>query len=130
MSDAPITAIEPGPEYGIFHYTDKDGWNAIRSQVVWQFKASPPKALDRPAGAYFTDLEPSAANLRVLYKKLRVPRRKQDYVFWFSGREGLTQLNEGKGRDKRIFYSPVDYPVAQERQEYAGQTAAIQERFA
>lgn len=130
MSDAPITAIEPGPKYGIFHYTDKDGWNAIRSQVVWQFKASQPRAPERPAGAYFTDLEPSAANRRVLYKKIRVPRQKQQFVFWFSGREGLTQLNDGKGRDKRIFFSPGDYFVGKERQQHAGETAVIQEQFA
>ncbi len=55
----------------MFHYTDKDGWNAIRSQADWRFKVSKPKDPDRPVGAYFTDLEPSAVNLRVLYKKIR-----------------------------------------------------------
>ena len=58
----------------MFHYTDKAGWNAIRSQVTWLFKISQPRDPDRPKGAYFTDIEPSAENLRVLYKKIRVPR--------------------------------------------------------
>ena len=114
----------------MFHYTDRDGWNSIRSQVTWRFKAGKPKAADRPAGAYFTDIEPSAVNLRVLYKKIRVPREKQEYVFWFDGNEGLTQLNDGMGRDKRIYYSPVDYLVGPDRQRHDGATAALQERFA
>ncbi len=96
----------------MFHYTDKPGWNAIRSQVVWCFKASQPNAADRPIGAYFTDIEPTEANLRVLHQKIRVPVEKQEYVFWFRGTAGLTQLNGGTGRDKRIFYSRVDYLVS------------------
>ena len=27
----------------IFHFTDKNGWNAMRAQKVWCFKASQPK---------------------------------------------------------------------------------------
>jgi hypothetical protein len=52
----------------IFHYTDRDGWNAIRSQSVWRFKASQPNDPDRPAGCYFTDIPPTPANLRTLHK--------------------------------------------------------------
>ena len=113
----------------MFHYTDKEGWNAIRCQIAWRFKVSKPKDPERPEGAYFTDLEPSALNLRVLYKKIRVPREKQEYVFWFDGNEGLTQLNDGTGRDKRIFYSPVDYLVERDRQRYGDVTAPLKERF-
>jgi hypothetical protein len=102
----------------MLHYTDKDGWNAIRSQQSWRFMTFKPKDPNRPTGAYFTDIEPSAANLRVLYKKIRVPREKQECAFWFDGDEGLTQLNDGTGRDKRIFFSPVDYLVSVERQRY------------
>ena len=91
----------------IFHYTDKDGWNSIRSQPIWRFKASQPKDPDRPVGAYFTDIEPSEKNLRTLYKKIRVPKLKQEYVFWFSGTDGLSQLNGGRGRDKRVLYTPA-----------------------
>ena len=113
----------------MFHYTDKDGWNAIRSQVNWLFKVSQPKDPDRPKGAYFTDIEPSPQNLRVLYKKIRVPRDKQEYVFEFNGAEGLTQLNEGRGRDRRIFFSPIDYAVAGNRQKYEGSTATLSEKY-
>ena len=114
----------------VFHYTDKEGWNAIRSKPVWQFKASKPVAAERPVGAYFTDLEPSEANLKTLYKRLRVPKVKQEYAFWFTGVEGLQKLNDGQGRDKRIYYSQVDYSVAQERQQADGRTDDLKERFA
>jgi len=96
----------------MFHYTDKPGWNAIRSQVIWRFKASQPKAPDRPIGAYFTDIEPTKANLRLLHQKIRIPVEKQEYVFQFEGAEGLIQWNGGTGRDKRIFYSKEDYLVS------------------
>lgn len=86
-----------------FHYTDKDGWNAIRSQTNWRSKASQPKDPDRPKGAYFTDIAPTKTNLRTLYKRLRVPKAKQEYVFWFVGFDGLTQLNHGHGRQTDLF---------------------------
>src|SRR5688572_18360169 len=88
-----------------FHYTDKDGWNGVRSQPVWRFVASQPKDPSRPFGAYFTDIEPSEQNLKTLFKRIRVPKAKQAYVFWFLGRDGLRQWNDGRGRDKRIYYS-------------------------
>jgi hypothetical protein len=118
------------PRPNIFHYTDKDGWNAIRSQAAWRFKAIQPRASERPAGAYFTDIEPTQANLRTLFKRIRVPKPKQDYVFWFLGADGLQQLNGGRGRDKRIFYSPVDYEVIQERQKHGDATELLIEVFA
>lgn len=111
-----------------FHYTDKTRWNAIRSQVVWLFNVSQPKDPDRPAGAYFTDLEPSAVNLRLLFKKIRVPRDKQEFVFIFTGTEGLRRLFNGTGRDKHIFFSPIDYLVPHERQVYDGLTQRANER--
>ena len=110
----------------MFHYTDKSGWNAIKSQPIWRFKATRPKDPDRPVGAYFTDLEPSKSNLRLLHQKIRVPVVKQEYVFSFLGSEGLVQLNGGTGRDKRIFYSEDDYLVSNEeypRQLYHGPTS-------
>ena len=113
----------------IFHYTDKDGWNGVRAQPVWRFKASQPKDPDRPFGAYFTDIEPSEKNLRTLHKKLRVPKLKQQYVFWFIGTEGLSQLNGGRGRDKRILFSAVDYEVVEARQRHGDTTEALREVF-
>lgn len=115
------------PASSVFHYTDKEGWNAIRSQPIWRFKASQAKALDRPVGAYFTDIEPSEANRRTLYKRLRIPKTKQEYVFGFSGQAGLTRLFEGRGRDQRIYFSPVDYDVEEGRQSYEGQTRSFSE---
>lgn len=112
-----------------FHYTDREGWNGIRSQAEWPFKASQPPDPDRPRGAYFTDIEPTEENLRTLYKRIRVPKVKQEFVFWFVERTGLTQLFGGRGRDKRIFFSSVDYLVAQPRQRYGGNTPVLPEEF-
>ena len=36
----------------VFHYTNKPGWNAVRAQKVWRFKANQPKDRSRPVGAY------------------------------------------------------------------------------
>jgi len=80
-------------------------------------------------GVYFTDIEPSPANLRTLYKKLRIPKTKQEFAFWFLGTDGLSQLNNGQGRDKRIFYSPVDIEVAVDRERGEGNTDGLQEMF-
>jgi len=112
-----------------FHYADRTGWNGIRSQRDWLFQARQPKDPDRPVGAYFTDIEPSESNLRTLYKRIRVPKPKQEFVFCFVGREGLRQWNEGRGRDRRIFYSPTDYVVAEQRQRYEGRTDQLAQRF-
>lgn len=112
-----------------FHYTDKQAWNAIRSQKEWLFKASQPKDPDRPFGVYFTDIEPTEQNLRTLYKRIRVPKVKQEYVFWFEEREGLTQHRGGRGRDKRIFYSPEDYAVPESRQKYGDETEGLLGEF-
>jgi hypothetical protein len=112
-----------------FHYTDRDGWNAIRAQPTWRFKASQPRDPNRPKGAYFTDIEPTALNLRLLYKKLYVPKPKQQYVFWFTGRDGLAQLNDGHGRDARILFSSVDYDVIEARQLHGDLTDLLREKF-
>jgi hypothetical protein len=113
----------------IFHYTDKSGWNGIRSQRTWQFKAMQPIDPDRPFGAYFTDIPPTEENLRTLHKRIRVPKIKQQYLFWFTGSDGLQQHNGGSGRDKRIFYSSADYDVVEERQEGEGETDGFTEFF-
>jgi hypothetical protein len=112
-----------------FRYTNKDGWNAVRSQPTWRFKASQPKDPDRPMGAYFTDMEPTATNIRLIHKHIRVPRSKQQYIFWFIGTEGLFQLNEGRGRDRRILFSRVDYSVTTDRQWHGGLTEQLIEVF-
>jgi hypothetical protein len=113
----------------VFHYADKNGWNAIRAQSVWRFKASQPRDPERPRGAYFTDIEPTEANFRTLHKRIRVPKVKQEYVFWFLETAGLTQLNGGLGRDKRIFFSATDYDVLEDRQKFCGATEGSMEAF-
>lgn len=55
----------------LYHYTDRDGYNAIVSQPIWRFVASQPPG-DHPFGAYFTDLPPTTKNLA---NRLRIPRR-------------------------------------------------------
>lgn len=64
----------------LFHFTDRQGYNGIRAEVDWCFKASPPPPPDHPRGAYFTTLSPRTANLA---KRLRIPREKLEYVFAF-----------------------------------------------
>lgn len=112
-----------------FHYTDMQGWNGIRSQIDWTFKATQPRDPDRPIGAYFTDIEPTEESLRTLHKRIRIPKVKQEYVFWFTGREGLTQLFDGRGRDKRIFFSPADYCVPTERHRHGDKTEDLLGEF-
>jgi len=114
----------------VFHYTDKDGWNAIRSQLNWRFKAAQPRDPQRPRGAYFTDLEPSQANLRTLHERLRVPKSKQQFVFWFVGTDDLSQWKDGRGRDQHIYFSPHDYDVAAARQRSEGATDEVSKEFA
>ncbi len=113
----------------VFHYCNKSGWDGIRSQKIWVFKASQPKAKDRPVGAYFTDIEPTKDNLRTLHKRIRIPKKKRAYLFYFTGMEGLAQLNDGRGRDKRIFYSSTDYSVSKERQLFNGTPETWQGEF-
>lgn len=101
------------------HFTDKAGFDGIRSQPTWIFKAQQPRALRHPPGAYFTTYAPDEPRLSV---KLFVPREKLAYLFSFQGDEGLLPLPGGRGRLERIFYSPNDYPVARERQDFHGRS--------
>lgn len=94
----------------VHHFTNKDGFNAIRSQVDWPFWASTPPG-DHPRGAYFTTLPPGTKNLA---KRLGIPRRKTAYYFSFLGNGALLPLRGGRGR--YVFYSPTDYTVTRDRQ--------------
>ncbi|NQT37359.1 MAG: hypothetical protein HQ581_07725 [Planctomycetes bacterium] len=113
----------------VFHYTNKAGWNAIRSQVAWRFLTLQPPAKERPVGAYFTTIEPTPQNLRTLFKRIRVPKVKQEFVFWFAGTAGLKHLNGGRGRDRRILFSPVDYDVEKERHRRGKATETVMGEF-
>ncbi|HEX4792853.1 MAG TPA: hypothetical protein VH370_03620 [Humisphaera sp.] len=109
MSDAEI----------VYHYTDQPGWNAIRAQVDWLFKASQPPG-NRPFGVYFTTLRVDAPKF---HKKTRIPVDKQEYVFAFTGTEGLEQRDEG--RRPFVLLSPTDYLVAKHRQTYNGKSETM-----
>ncbi len=100
----------------MLHYTNGSGYKSISSQRIWVFKASAPPGSHR-TGAYFTTLGPHARNLAI---RLRIPKEKLEYVFAFSGQDGLKPLDGGRG--EFIFWSPVDYNVEEPRQVYAGPT--------
>lgn len=99
------------------HFTDKVGFNAIRSQPTWTFKASKPQAPQNPIGAYFTDYPPNEPLLSV---RIFVPKEKLEFMFAFENVGDLRLLVGNRGRNKRIFYSPHDYPVVRDRQRYHG----------
>ena len=107
----------------LFHYTDNKGYNAIRSQIVWLFKASQPPC-DHPKAAYFSTLPPGTKNLS---KRLFVRgcSEKTRFVFSFSGGEDLPRLPGGRG--EHVFYSEEDYPVVRARQITHGETDIVAE---
>ncbi len=107
----------------MFHYTDGDSFNVIRAQPIWVFKAVQPPG-DHPRGAYFTTLSPNTANLA---KRLRVPKEKIGYVFYFTNGSDLKPLPGG--RVAFVFYSPDDYLVDNSRQVDHGPTKEVLERL-
>lgn len=68
-------------------------------------------------------------NLRTLAMRIRVPKSKLRYVFWFIGTEGLLPVQDRRGRDNQSYYSPTDYLVVPERQKRAGAIAELQGDF-
>ncbi len=113
----------PFGELFLFHYTNDNGYKAIRSQAVWLFKAFKPPG-DHPKGAYFTTLPPGTPNL-VKRLFLRGPASKVAFVFSFDGSDGLAPLEGGRG--DFIFYSSEDYAVNKERQGPHGPTNEVEE---
>ncbi|MBI4817406.1 MAG: hypothetical protein HY791_14185 [Deltaproteobacteria bacterium] len=101
------------------HFTNKAGFNGIRSHPVWKFLALQPPPVTHPPGAYFTDYAATEPNLA---KKLRIPREKLRYLFQFEPPTPLLPLPGGRGQFKRIFYSPNDYLVARDFQGYHGES--------
>lgn len=110
----------------MFHYTNSKGYNAIRSQLTWLFRASKPPG-DHPKGAYFTTLTPGTANLgkRIF---VRGCRDKLEFVFCFSGTEDLKPLPGGRG--VLIFFSEDDYSVEQNRQIAHGTAWEVEKKLA
>jgi len=54
--------------------------------------------------------------------KTRLPKDKQSHLFSFVDCGDLKLYPGGKGRLKTIFYSPIDYHVAQHRHQFCGST--------
>jgi len=93
----------------MFHYMDRDGFNAIRSRPDWLFKAFKPPA-EHPPGAYFTTLGRDTRNLA---QRLGIPKSKTEFYFEFTDAGDLQPLRGDRG--EFIFYSPVDYEVVEVR---------------
>jgi hypothetical protein len=112
-----------GKDDTLFHYTDVDGYNAIRSQPVWVFKASQPPG-KRPFGAYFTTLGPGTT---LLARRLGLPKQKIEYVFAFNGSANLISLRGSRG--KIVLYCRENYQVEQDRQVDSGPMTEVAERL-
>ena len=103
----------------MIHYTDKSGYNMIKSQIIWFFKAAQPRAKHNPVGAYFTKYQPEEPDLAA---KIRVSRDKLKFMFEFKDIGDLISLPGGRGKYDRLFYSRFNYSVEPERQIKSGET--------
>jgi hypothetical protein len=103
----------------MLHYTDKRGYNGISSSEDWNFKVHQPKKNTNPKGAYFTTYLPDEFGLAV---KLRISKKKLEFVFSFDDIGDLRDYPGNRGRLQKIFYSPSDYCVKKidSRQRYRG----------
>jgi hypothetical protein len=101
----------------MLHYTDKEGWNGIRSTTTWRFRASKPPG-PHPYGAYFTNLDEATPYLAA---KLCIPRRELAFSFAFGDAGDLKQLDGGRGQ--YVFSSVEDYLVEESRQVRHGETS-------
>jgi hypothetical protein len=110
----------------LYHYTDRAGYNSIRAEVDWCFRAyePPPHDRDHPKGAYFTTLGPDAKGLA---RRLRLPTRKLEFVFVFEDVGDLTSLRGDRGR--WIYHSTADYVVIKSRQIDLGETTLVAARL-
>lgn len=106
----------------IFHYTDRSGYNQIRSGPTWMFRAHqpPPRDPDHPTAAYFTTLGPETRHLAA---RLRIPAEKLAYIFVFEDAGDLVPLRGGRGQ--YILYATADYVVGPERQHYHGESGPL-----
>jgi hypothetical protein len=104
----------------LFHYTDRDGFNGIRSQPTWLFRAERQRSSHLPNGAYFTTLELNEPTAALFFARTRIPRSKRGFVFQFRDAGDMIPLDGDRGRF--VLYSPRDYPVEPGRQEFSGET--------
>ena len=114
-----VLAVDETEPILLFHYTDLDGYNAIRSQVDWVFKAGRQRRKGRrdvrPPGAYFTTLPPDTPEIS---DRTRIPAIKREYLFVFRSAGDLQPLRGGRGR--YVLFSGKDYNVEVERQVWCG----------
>jgi hypothetical protein len=99
----------------VYHYTDKEGYNAVRASPVWVFKIHQPPKKENPVAAYFSKLAPDTL---LLAAKLRVGKKKIEFVFEFDDAGDLKPLSPR--RELHILLSTQDYRVDVERQRYDG----------
>lgn len=104
------------------HYTDKSGYNGIRSTPDWLFKGSQPPG-DHPFGAYFTTYGPETKNLAL---RLRIPVKKLGHVFVFMDARDLIQLRGQRG--DFILFSREDYLVEESREIDSGESPIVEAR--
>ncbi len=102
----------------MYHYTNKKGFNSIRSSPTWRFIATKPPG-EHPVGAYFTNLPCDTPRLAT---RLRIPRDKISFLFEVEDDETLISIPGGRG--KYIFYSTDDYLVEKPQQVGHGPVAA------
>lgn len=93
----------------LHHFTNRVGYNAIRSQKTWTFKAKGQRADRLPDGTYFT---PLWLNAPAFYPRTRVPNDKRGFHFSFDDVGDLKPFPGDRGQF--VLYSPVDYPVEPE----------------
>ena len=107
----------------MFHDTNQEGFNGIRAQSVWTFRASQPPG-GHPRGADFTTLPPGTRNLN---KRLfiRGCADKTRFVLGFRGGDDLQRLPGGRGEVIRS--SSTDYDVDRSRRQVHGETAQVAE---
>jgi hypothetical protein len=77
------------------HCTNKKGYNAIKANPEWCFKAARPPAPENDVGAYFTTYPPNEPNLSI---KIRVPKEKLEFVFSFVDVGDLLPLRGWRGQ--------------------------------
>jgi hypothetical protein len=90
----------------LFHYTDRTGFNGIRSQPIWNFKAARQRSSHLPPGAFFTLLKLNKPTAALFFARTRIPRSKRGFVFQFRDAGDLIPLDGDRGRF--VLYSPVD----------------------
>lgn len=103
---------------GMNHYTNKKGYDGIRSAPTWLFRAIKPRKATNPKGAYFTPLPPSDP---LLAARIGVSREKLSHIFAFVDQGDLHALGSYRPH-ANIFYSTNDYPVGKDRQTKKGAT--------